>query len=64
MTDDKRMTIKLPKRVHAVLVQMACAEMRSLNRQILWLLEQAADEEQARQQDEIRRLGAKYGMRH
>jgi len=42
MTDDVRLTLRLPKALAAALRQRAAAEQRSLNKEIVFLPDQAA----------------------
>lgn len=44
----KQLKLRLPDDVHARVVAAAATAHRSLNGEILWLIEQALDEEDAR----------------
>jgi hypothetical protein len=41
MTDDIKITVRLPAELHKTIAQVATAEQRSLNGQIIWLLNRA-----------------------
>ncbi|MFB7576531.1 Arc family DNA-binding protein [Streptomyces sp. NPDC056165] len=41
MTDEKRISLRLPTDLHARLVEQACSDRRSLNSEIVHLLEVA-----------------------
>jgi hypothetical protein len=42
--DEKRLSLRLPSNLHARILQMAAVERRSLNSQILYLLQQAVND--------------------
>ena len=48
MDDDTRITLRLPTDLHARVAAAAASGHRSLNGEILWLIEQALNEESVR----------------